>query len=392
MIKERIDDLVDILADEYAKLENTFVIRNNEQLMMYLDNPKEWKKRQLASRMKYRKDLIKIAKSQIDNLNSKAEKVYLLSYKEIEKDKIKITEKEIVAEDIPDDVKAKIKEIKKFNAEQVLTLANQSLQTFTKNVQVIDQLSTPDTLYEVVKKQFAKGIENGIKVMYRNQRMFNWKAYMEMNVRTTVHNEISQRQMQTENIFFMCDSFADSAPDHAPYQGKIYYNENAKLTDEAKEYIDSHNIQSMQSVANNPPYLTTRPNCRHNFSMIPTSEVLSMSQDSIAKKYELKHGEYKGSNYEASQKQRYNERQIRKWKLREENLKKVQSETKLSQKEQINKAHAKVIAWQKEQRHLIKNNESVLKRQYDRENARVMTEDLGVRYDYKVKDGELIKK
>lgn len=392
MVKERIEDLVDILGEEYAKIENSFVIRNNEQLMKYLDNPQKWKDKQLASRLGYRKDLIAIARSQVAQLNAKAERVFLLSYQEVAKDNVKIVGKEIIAEKIPEDVKKRIKEIKEFNASQVVALANQTLSEFTRNVRVVSQLSTPETLYETIKKQFAKGIENGIKVVYKDKKVFSWKAYMEMNVRTTVNQEISNQQASSDAIFFMCDSFADSAPDHADYQGKIYYNENANIPEEVRKYIESHQIQSIQSVKDNPPYLTTRPNCRHTFSVIPTDEVIQMSEKDIAKKYDLDHGEYKGSNYEASQKQRYNERQIRKWKLREENLKLVQKETGFEQKELISKASSKVRAWQKENRELIKEHKDILHRQYDRENARIMVDSLGVNYDYKVVNGELVKK
>lgn len=396
MVKERIDDLVDIIGEEYAKIENTFVIRNNLQLMKYLDNPEKWKAKQMVSRIGYRKELINIAKSQIEQLNAKAEKVYLLSYKVANEDAIKITEHEIVAENIPNDIKNKIKEMKKFNAEQIIKLANQSLKTYTKDVRIISQLSTPETLYDVVKKQMPKGIENGLKIVYKNKKLYSWKAYMEMNVRTTVHQEMTNQQMKAGasvgQLFYMCDSFSDSAPDHAPYQGKIYYNDQVKPTPEEQEYIDRHEIMSMQAVTNGEPYLTSRPNCRHNFHAIPSSQVLSQSAEKILKDNELDHGQYKGSNYEALMKQRYNERQIRKWKMREENAKRVQKETKLDESDAYNKAHSKVLEWQKAQRELIGKNKNVLQRQYDRENARTMVNDLGVKYDYKVVNGELKKK
>ena len=119
---------------------------------------------------------------------------------------------------------------------------------------------------------------------------------------------------------------------------------------------------------------------------------MGKSADDILEKEDLKYGEYKGSNYEALQKQRYNERQIRKWKLQEENARRIQKETGLKDSTDVDKAHRKVLEYQKQQRELIKEHKDVLKRQYDRENARVIVNDLGVKYDYKVVDGELIKK
>lgn len=396
MIKERIDDLVDILGEEYSRIENTFVIRNNQQLMKYLDNPKSWKEKQLASRGSLKRELIRTARERVKVLNDKAEKVFLLTYKEIDKDTIEITENEIVAKDIPSDAFEQIKKIKKFNAEQVIKLANQSFKTYTKTVRIIDSLSTPDDLYDTIKKQIPKGVQNGIKVAYKDGKEHSWKSYMEMNVRTTIHQEATQRQMsvgaKVGQIFYICDSFGDCAPDHADFQGKIYYNEQAPISEEAQKYIDDNNILSMQEVTNGEPFLTSRPNCRHNFHAIPTSQVLTESREEILEKEGFKHGDYKGSNYEALQKQRYNERQIRKWKLAEENAKRIKKETGIDNSAEISKAHRKVVGWQQRQRELIFENKDVLKRQYDRENAKVIVNNLGVRYDYKVVNGELEKK
>lgn len=396
MIKERIDDLVDILGEEYSRIENTFVIRNNQQLMKYLDNPKSWKEKQLASRGSLKRELIRTARERVKVLNDKAEKVFLLTYKEIDKDTIEITENEIVAKDIPSDALEQIKKIKKFNAEQVIKLANQSFKTYTKTVRIIDSLSTPDDLYDTIKKQIPKGVQNGIKVAYKDGKEHSWKSYMEMNVRTTIHQEATQRQMsvgaKVGQIFYICDSFGDCAPDHADYQGKIYYNEQAPISEEAQKYIDDNNILSMQEVTNGEPFLTSRPNCRHNFHAIPTSQVLTESREEILEKEGFKHGDYKGSNYEALQKQRYNERQIRKWKLVEENAKRIKKETGIDNSAEISKAHRRVVGWQQRQRELISENKDVLKRQYERENAKVIVNNLGVRYDYKVVNGQLEKK
>ena len=396
MNKERIDDLVDILGEEYARIENTFVIRNNEQLFKYLDNPKTWKAEQLSHRALFKSEIIGNAREQLATLNAKSEKVFLMAYKEVDKDTIQITEKEIVAENLPSNVKEQIKQIKDFNAKQIASLANQTLKTYTKQVKIIDSLSTPETLYDVVKKQVPKGVENGVKVVYQDGKQFTWKAYMEMNIRTTVHQEMAEHQVKVGakvgQIFYICDSFGDCAPDHADYQGKIYYNEESDIPDDVQTYIDANGIQSMQSVMNGEPFLTTRPNCRHNFHAIPTDEVMQMSSEDILEKENLKRGEYKDSNYQATQQQRYNERQIRKWKLQEENARTIQKETGLKDSADVGRAHQKVLEWQKKQRELINENKEVLHRQYDRENAKIIVNDLGVRYDYKVVNGELEKK
>lgn len=396
MIKDKIDDLVDILGEAYAEIENTFLIRNNQQLLKYLDNPAEWKNKQLENRLKYKKLLVSSAKKQIDLINSKAEKVFLLSYKQIDDESVKITESEIVAENLPSDVKEQIKAIKEFNAKEILKLANQSLRVYQRQVQIIDNVSTPETLYNAVKKQMPKGINNGIKVNYIDGKQFSWKAYMEMNLRTTVHQEMTNHQIKVgaklNQVFYICNSFGDCAHDHADYQGKIYYNADSDIGEKEQEYIDQNNILSMQEVINNEPFLTSRPNCRHEFHAIPTSEVLNMSEDEILEKEDLKFGDYKSANYDKLMEQRKNERQIRKWKLREENAKKIAQSSGLKDVADVKYASQKVKEWQARQRDLISKNKDVLHRQYERENAKIIVNDLGVRYKYKVQDDKLVKR
>lgn len=396
MIKDKIDDLVDILGEAYAEIENTFLIRNNQQLLKYLDNPTAWKNKQLENRLKYKKILVSSAKKQIDLINSKAEKVFLLSYKQIDDEAVKITESEIVAENLPSDVKEQIKAIKEFNAKEILKLANQSLSVYQKQVQIINKVSTPETLYEAVKNQMPKGINNGIKVNYADGKQFSWKAYMEMNLRTTVHQEMTNHQLKVgaklNQVFYICNSFGDCAHDHADYQGKIYYNADSDISEKEQEYIDQNNILSMQEVINNEPYLTSRPNCRHEFHAIPTSEVLNMSEDEILEKENLKFGDYKSANYDKLMEQRKNERQIRKWKLREENAKKIAQSSGLKDVADVKYASQKVKEWQARQRDLISKNKDVLTRQYERENAKIIVNDLGVRYKYKVEDDKLVKR
>ena len=395
MVKERIDDLVDILGEEFAIIENTFVIRNQQQLVKFIENPREWKQKQLSSRFSYKRELISIAKSKIASINAKIERVMLLSYQQVDKDSIIISADEIQVADIPDSVRDTIKQMQQFNAKGVIKLANQSLQTYTKQLRIINATKSQDELYETIKKQIPKGVDNGIKVVYKNGAEVSWKSYMEMNVRTTLHQESVKMQIEAGKkvgqIFYICDSFGDCAPDHVDYQGKLYYNDAVDIPDEVMNFIDSHNIKSMQEVTNGEPFLTSRPNCRHQFHAIPLSEAMGMTEEEILKKEGFAHGEYKDSNYEATQKQRYIERQIRKWKLKETNAQQLQKETGQDMG-QLQVAKSKVREWQKRQRELIGENRNLLKRRYDRENAKVLVDNLGVKYDYKVIDGKLVKK
>ena len=397
MVKERIDDLVDIIGEEYAMLENTFVIRNNEQLVRYLQNPDEWMTRQMADRNRYKRRLIMDARKQIDSLNDKVEKVFLLAYKEVDKDIIEIQTNQIVAKDLPGDAKKQIQELKQFNAKEVVRLANASYTAYTTQVRIINDIKQVDDFYEVVKNQMRKGIENGIKITYSDGKTYSWKSYMEMNIRTTLHQEMTDRQIKigtkVGQIFYICDSFADCAPDHADYQGKIYYNEDVDIPNDVMDFINQNGIMSMQEVVNNEPFLTSRPNCRHNLHAISMEDVMGgKSAEELTEEKGYKFGEYDQKNYEALQQQRYNERQIRKYKMRVENNKRIQSETGVRNILAIKRANNKVKEWQSKQRELIANNKGVLERNYQRESAKTIVQNLGVKYDYKVVDGELIKR
>ena len=398
MLKEKIDDLVDIITEEYSRIENTFLIRNNQQLIKYVENPAKWKAEQIAHRNAYKKELVREAQNRLAILNAKAEKVLLLSYQEVDKDIIKISETEIeVNEKFKDEIEGRIKELRQKNELAVKVLANESFKTYERTVRLISYTSNADNLFEVIKRQMPKGIENGIKVAYKNGREMNWKSYMEMDTRTTLQTETSARQIQAGalagQIFYVCDSFADCAKDHADYQGKIYYNAEAKLTKEAEDYIRANGIKSMQEVRDGEPYLTTRPNCRHNFHAVPTDTVVSGTPASkIVEQEGFKFGEYKDSNYKDLQQQRYNERKIREWKTRLENERQIAKTTGIPNPKAEAQARHKVSEWQGKQRELINSNPEVLQRNYDRESAKIVVEDLGVRYRYKVIDGELVKK
>lgn len=397
MVKERIDDLVDILGEEYSRLENTFIIRNNEQLVKYLENPEKWKAKQSAERVRYKRQLILEARRQVAQLNAKTEKVFLLAYKEVDKDTIEIQTNEIVAKNLPGDAKKQIEQLKQFNLEQVVNLANESFKTYSTQVKIINDVKQVEDFYDVVKNQMRKGIENGIKIVYKDKKQFSWKAYMEMNIRTTLHQEMTERQIKVGTIvgqiFYICDSFADCANDHADYQGKIYYNADVDIPDDVMKFIESQGMLSMQEVVNGEPYLTSRPNCRHNLHAISTEEVMGgKSASELVEDKGYKFGEYDKSNYEALQKQRYNERQIRKYKLQVENNQRIQKETGLRDLFAIRRANTKVKEWQSKQRELIRDNKEVLKRNYERESAKTIVQNLGVKYDYKVVDGELQKR
>lgn len=137
---------------------------------------------------------------------------------------------------------------------------------------------------------------------------------------------------------------------HASWQGKIF-----SRSGKSKKYPDFVKITGYGTGEGLKGW-----NCRHDF--FPYIEGVSEPGYSRKELKEMgaKNYEYNGqkiNEYEAAQKQRYIERQIRRWKREEEAMKAIDMPTEESK--------AKVKEWQGIQRDFIK--QTGLKRQYDRE-------------------------
>lgn len=392
MIKQRIDDLVDILSDKFAEMENTFIIRNNQQLASYIDDPTKWVQEQRAKKQAYKKELIKDARKQITTIKNQIEKVMLLSYKQIADDTIEISETEIKVHKIPQSLRNSIKAMQKDATDNVIKLANATFQTYNHTVRLMSNISPQtDLFYNSIKHQMTIGTDKGIKINYTDAqgkvvRQMSWKGYMEMKVRTDLHAEMSNQQLEfgerVGQVFYVTDKFQDCAKDHAEYQDMIFYDENVQVDQEVQDYINSHNLMSVQDARANG--LTTRPNCRHEFHAIPTDDVIGgKSAGQIQKAEGFTHGTYKAENYDITQEQRYNERMIRKYKLRVENQKQVAQATGNTAFKPSQHDMALIRKWQKAQRELEKAHPTIVDRNYERERIGIIVNDLGVRYDSK---------
>lgn len=382
MNKERIDDLVDILANKYEEIENAFVIRNKMQLLKYIENPEEWRNNQIQNNPRYRKSIIKDGKQIIKTLSDMTEKVVLMSYQEIDPNKIKITESEIKAA-VPNSLREKIKSIKEDTINNVAKLCNATINEHVKDIQIIAGLKTTDDLYDTIKKYTIQGIDKAPVITYSDGKNMSFKSYMEMKTRTTIQSEISQQQIEAGTdvgqIFYYCDSFSDCAPDHADYQDRYYYNSNVNIPSDVQYYIDANNILSMQEVRDAEPWLTTRPNCRHAFHAVPIDEVMG---DSF-KKERYQHGKYDDEKYNQTQELRAAERKIRKYKLQESNANKLYNETKDENiKNKLDAIKYKLNAADKNASSIAK--EYHLKRDKSRESNKVIQSDIGVKYDLKI--------
>lgn len=167
-------------------------------------------------------------------------------------------------------------------------------------------------------------------------------------VNQTVGDLQEQRAIEMGTDLMQITAHAGARPDHAVWQGKLV------------------------SLSGRPGYLSKADigygtgagfkgwGCRHGWD--PYIEGISNPSNTKAELKEMNAKKYtyngqKMTEYEATQKQRYYERQIRKWKREEAMFKSVG--------EPAEAATAKVREWQGIQREFIK--QTGLKRQYDRE-------------------------
>jgi hypothetical protein len=260
-------------------------------------------------------------------------------------------------------------------------LIKSALKEFIKGNANVKRLSKSADLKDAIYKQTQQGINKGLPVRV-NGRNYGYKEYMEMNVRTTIQQEIGEQQLKSGKaasvVFYIANFYGDSADDHAEYQGKIYYDEryksfnlSADIKTQIAEFIRRERLKSVQWVRDKPVYLTTRPNCRHTLTPISIQQALGTNPKILLNALNLKQGSYKDKNYQLTQEQRYNERMIRKYKARAE------SNAKLGYSNAQD--NMLVRQWQARQRALIKANPQ-LERDYRRETRNVLLNDLGAKY------------
>lgn len=107
--------------------------------------------------------------------------------------------------------------------------------------------------------------------------------------------EMSEIDTDKIMIFYLASAHKDSASDHAPYQGKMYVDENWEtipmhwaLHNAIAYYIKTHDVKTMQWVIGKPVWFITRPNCRHYFKELSVKEVLATARTKLIKKYDMK--------------------------------------------------------------------------------------------------------
>lgn len=143
----------------------------------------------------------------------------------------------------------------------------------TKKLQEIRELEGGSLL--IFCMLLAKKKKGPINLLWKNYDNSNKVINQEVREQEEIDKDKYIHDLAENDDFYVASAHGDSAEDHKPYQGKVYYNKDATYSKEAKEYIKKHNIKSMQWVVGAPVYFITRPHCRHYFVTYNEKDILS---------------------------------------------------------------------------------------------------------------------
>ena len=301
MDRDNIDAISEALTELFGELQNTIEQYAIYQLTQYTDTPEKWKSLQL----KHQKDFSKALDELIKQFKVKINKPIEIAFKELYKDaktEVKETREDVKEERetdsnrglliLPINVNKKVSAFKKQVYNDLAVLQKQSNIGFKNIVNSVSKsitkgkLFSGTLLYAEVENAFKKGLNN-MFMTYRNGRKVSFKAYQEMNVRTTMHQEALDYQFENARkmgvVLYLASSHGSCADDHKDYQGRLYYDESwQSIAKESQhraiaDFIRSNKLMSIQDVRDGKPYLTTRPNCRHTFKPLTLDQVLNNS-------------------------------------------------------------------------------------------------------------------
>lgn len=211
--------------------------------------------------------------------------------------------------------------------------------------------SHTEAIKHAIKQLSRGGLE---AVVYDSGRVEHLDVAVRRAVLTGVNQTAAKLQLARADEMG-CDlvevtAHAGARPSHAVWQGGIYSRSGRNDNYENFEYATGYGTGSG----------LCGWNCRHSF--FPYFEGISRpayTKDEL-EQFNAKNYEYNGvqmTEYEATQKQRYIERQIRRWKREEQGMKAAGLPTE--------EAKAKIAHWNRVQKDFLK--QTGLKRQYDRE-------------------------
>lgn len=380
------DDVIEVVGEIFEIGENDLLLKVNNELYKGLTLEENWKEYQL-SRKRQMKEMLLREKNKIENkeIAQTIKACEMLNQKDVKF------------------IKKQINEIKKNNK----YLIESALATYENSVKKIYKLSKQQDLRKAIVDVIENNVDIGLKTVSHNGKKWGYKEYMEMSVRNSIHNEIVNQQLdmsiETKQIFYICNTFGNVANDHAAFQGKIYYNEawesfglKDEIYEKVRNLIRDKKLISYQAITDGTHkyidaygkergvYLCTRPNCRHRMFPITIDQALNMSTKDLIDKFKLNlYGNKSKVKTENTQYLRYCERNIRKYKFQVKQLQDLynKDKTNLEVLEKLNRKKELVSKWDDEAEYTVKKSKGYLRRDFRREERRVILNDLGVNYE-----------
>lgn len=400
MDKDKLDKYVDLLSKDFEELENTLQFLSFAYLLQNYKKPQQWFNLQQANLKRFKNKVNEIATEKLKEINQNYTNTLLLAYamatgvkvlRDDEKKELTIN----VSDKFDNHLNQMLNANKTMVAQLVANINNNHITAINQiNSAVVLNLPKTEELYQQITTSIDNyGVNNNLKVVYKNGRVVDWKVYMEMNVRTTMSQEITSYQVDSGKankvVFWLCSQHSDCADDHIDYQGKLYYDDNwrmfgfdTELTQQIDNIIKQKKMMSIQDVKDKEPYLTTRPNCRHYFQPIAIADVLTSNTKDLLNRLKMNKGKGDKQKYDDLVQQRYNERQIRKWKKQRQiyEMESLANPNDLTAQKRLGIANQKIRDWQATQRRHLKGK-SYLERDYNRESNEILVNDLGYRFN-----------
>lgn len=143
----------------------------------------------------------------------------------------------------------------------------------------------------VIYSCIRANIQNNDLIKEANSIVFSYEHRLKHDELFGQEGLLANARDSSQSPFFLCSAHEKPAKDHAPYQGKLYYDENwedyvpAEDADRIRAIIRNRKLLTIQWVVGAPVYMTTRRNCKHYFINVPINEVAHASAKSLVRKH-----------------------------------------------------------------------------------------------------------
>ena len=340
----------------------------NEEELNNLTWP-QWQALQLDALKKFRDDNLEMLPIEFESINKQAEEMIRTTYS----DAAAITERELLKLYVGSSYNltaVEVAALHRIHEDKLMALINETTNNLKSAESAILRTSEDayrriifdsqvylntgsGTLTQAIDMATQDFLSQGLNcIQYKDGKMVNITSYAEMTLRTAdtravLQGEASKRDEWGEPLV-MITYRSSACPKCARFIGKVFVDDVwGTVSDNA-----SSKYPLLSSAISQGLY---HPNCKDSHTTY---------FEGITKRRTMtKEEEYEAiRRYELQQEQRYNERQIRKYKRLEQGS--------ISQ-ENINKYAAKRKEWQARNREFVNANDDVLRREYNREKVKI---------------------